>query len=148
MHASSLFLRTPSAAALLRRALVRLELDEFFRHVVIVALREDAQHRQARLVHVDTSAQRHPAGDAALAGYVLHLQHGHPHGAVLSGEAVVLHAYLQLVALRTDLSTQGAETESRPCKNSVSDSPSAFKSTSIQLALQFKITWYKMKYIA
>lgn len=100
----------PSAAALLSRALVRLELDELLRHVVVVALREDAQHRQARLVHVDAPAQRHPAGDAALAGYVLHLHHGHAHGAVLSGKAVVLHTHLKLVALRTALGAQGAET--------------------------------------
>ena len=99
----------PSAAALLGRAQVRLELDELFRHVVVVALREDAQHRQARLVHVDASAQRHPEGDAALAGDVLQLHHGHAHGAVLSGEAVVLHTHLQLVTLWTDLGAQGAE---------------------------------------
>lgn len=106
--------RTPpllllSAATFLGGALVRLELHELFRHVVVVALREDPQHRQARLVHVDAPAQRHPAGDAALAGYVLHLQHGHAHGAVLPGKAVVLHTHLQLVALGTHLGAQRAE---------------------------------------
>lgn len=100
----------PSAATLLSRTLVWLELDELFCHVIVVALGEDAQHRQARLVHVNASAQRHPAGDAAFVGYVLHLQHGHAHSAVLSGKAVVLHTQLQLVALWTDLSAQGAET--------------------------------------
>ncbi len=109
-HVSSLSPPRLSAAALLSRALVRLELDELFRHVVIVALGEDAQHCQARLVHVDASAQRHPAGDAAFVDYVLHLQYGHAHGAVLSGEAVVLHTQLQLVALWADLGAQGAET--------------------------------------
>lgn len=62
---------------------------------------------------MDASAQRHPAGDAALVGYVLHLQHGHAHGAVLPGEAVVLHAHLQLVALRPDLSAQRAGTRQK-----------------------------------
>lgn len=102
-----------SAPALLSRALVRLELDELFGHVVVVALGEDAQHRQARLVHVDPPSQRQPAGDAALAGYVLHLQHSHAHGAVLPGKAVVLHAHLQLVALWTHLGAQRAETKQK-----------------------------------
>lgn len=97
-----------SAASLLRWPLVRLELHELFCYVVVVALREDAQHRQARLVHVDAPAQREPAGDAALAGDVLHLQHGHAHGAVLSGKTVVLHTHLQLVAFWTHLGTEGA----------------------------------------
>lgn len=96
------------AAALLSGALVWLEFHKLFSHVVVVALREDPQDRQARLVHVHTPAKRHPAGDAALVGYVLHLQHGHAHGAVLPGEAVILHAHLQLVALRTHLSAQRA----------------------------------------
>lgn len=102
-----------SAAALFSWALVWLELHKLFRHVIVVALREDSQHCQACLVHVDTSAQRHPAGDTALAGYVLHLQHGYADSAVLSGKAVVLYTHLQLVALWTDLSAQGAKTEDR-----------------------------------
>lgn len=105
------------AAALLRRALVGLELDELLGYVVVVALREDAQDRQARLVHVDALAQRQPAGDAALGGHILQLQDGHAHRAVLSCEAVVLHAHLQLVALGPHLAAQCAA-EGRKAVNS------------------------------
>lgn len=126
MHVSSLSPTRPlpSAAALLGRALVRLKFDKLFGHVIVVALGEDAQHGESRLVHVDASAQRQPAGDAAPVGYVLHLQHGHAHRAVLPGEAVVLHTHLQLVALGADLSAQGAErkTEKDPRFTSHMDS--------------------------
>lgn len=100
------------AAALLSGALVRLEFDELLGYVVVVALGEDAQDGEARLVHVDAFAQRQPAGDAAFGCHVLQLQDGHAHGAVLSREAVVLHAYLELVALWAHLVTQGAVVES------------------------------------
>lgn len=99
------------AAALLCRALVRLELDKLLGHVVVVALGEDAQDGEACLVHVDAFAQWQPAGDAAFGRHVLQLQDGHAHGAVLSCEAVVLHAYLELVALWAHLVTQGAAVE-------------------------------------
>lgn len=98
----------PLATALLSRALVGLELDELLGHVVVVALGEDAQDGQSRLIHVDAFTQRQPAGGAALRGHVLQLKDSHAHGAVLSSKAVVLHAHLQLVALRTHLITQGA----------------------------------------
>lgn len=98
-------------AALLCGALVRLELDELLGDVVVVALGEDAQDGEARLVHVDAFAQRQPAGHAAFGRHVLQLQDGHAHGAVLSSEAVVLHTHLQLVALRTHLVAQGAAEE-------------------------------------
>lgn len=96
------------AAALLCRALVRLELDELFGDVVVVALGEDSQDGEARLVHVDAFTQRQPAGDAAFGGHVLQLQDGHTHGAVLPRETVVLHTHLQLIAFRAHLVTQGA----------------------------------------
>lgn len=96
------------AAALLCRALVGLELDELLGHVVVVALGQDAQDGQSGFVHVDAFAQRQPAGGAAFGGHVLQLQDGHAHGAVLSGEAVVLHTHLELVALRAHLAAQGA----------------------------------------
>lgn len=109
----SIFCRVSLAAALLCRALVGLELDELLGHVVVVALGEDAQDGEARLVHVDAFAQRQPAGDAAFGGHVLQLQDGHAHGAVLPREAVVLDAHLQLVALGAHLVTEGAAIERR-----------------------------------
>lgn len=96
------------AAALLCRALVGLELDELLGHVVVVTLGQDAQDGQSGFVHVDAFAQRQPTGRAAFGGHVLQLQDGHAHCAVLSGEAVVLHTHLELVALRAHLVTQGA----------------------------------------
>lgn len=99
------------AAALLCRALVRLELDELLGHVVIVTLGQNAQDGQSGFVHVDAFAQRQPTGRAALGGHVLQLQDGHAHSAVLPGKAVVLHTHLELVALRAHLVTQGAAEE-------------------------------------
>lgn len=99
------------AAALLCRALVRLELDELLGHVVVVTLGQDAQDSQSGFVHVDAFAQWQPTSCAALGGHVLQLQDGHAHSAVLSGEAVVLHTHLELVALRAHLVTQGAAEE-------------------------------------
>lgn len=96
------------AAALLCRALVRLELDKLLGHVIVVTLGQDAQHGQTGFIHVDAFAQRQPTGRAALGGHVFQLQDGHPHGAVLTGETVVLHTHLELVALRARLVAQGA----------------------------------------
>ena len=64
-----------ATTALLGRALVGLELDELLGDVVVVALGQDAQHGQARLVHVDALAQRQPARHAAPRRHVFHLQH-------------------------------------------------------------------------
>ncbi|KAG7239030.1 hypothetical protein INR49_030295 [Caranx melampygus] len=105
--------RRKEAAALLSRALVGLELDKLFGHIVVVTLREDAQDGEARLIHVDAFTQRQPAGNAAFGGNVLQLQDSHAHSAVLTGEAVVLHTHLQLVALRTHLIAQSAAAEMR-----------------------------------
>lgn len=104
-------------AALLCRALVRLELDELLGHVVVVALREDTEHGEARLVHMDAFTQWQPACNTSFGGHVLQLQDRHAHGAVLSREAVVLHTHLQLVALRANLVTQGAAVERRVTNN-------------------------------
>lgn len=103
LHLSLVALAPP---ALLRRALVRLQLDELFGDLVVVALREDPEDGEARLVHVDALAQREPAGGAAAGGQVLQLQDGYAHGPILSSEAVVLHAHLQLVALGTQLTAE------------------------------------------
>ena len=94
--------------AFLGGARVRLELDEFFGHLVIAALRQDAQHREARVVHVDAAAKGQPAGGAPALDQLAQLQHGQPHRAVLAREAVVLDAHLQLVALRACVSAQRA----------------------------------------
>lgn len=99
------------AAALLRRPLVRLELDELLGHVIIVTLGQDAEDSQSGFVHVDAFSQWQPTGRTALGSQVLQLQDSHAHGAVLSGEAIVLHTHLELVTLRAHLSTQGAAEE-------------------------------------
>ncbi|KAG5275753.1 hypothetical protein AALO_G00124180 [Alosa alosa] len=97
-----------AASSLLRGALVRLKLDKLLGHVIVVALREDAQHGQSGLVHADALAQRQPAGHAAPRCHILQLQHGHAHRAVLACKAVVLHAEVQLVAIQARLTAQGA----------------------------------------
>ncbi len=56
---------TSAPPALLGRALVRLQLHELFGHLVVVALREDAEDGETRLVHVDALAEREPDGGAA-----------------------------------------------------------------------------------
>lgn len=86
---------------------VALELDEFLGDVVVVALREDAQYRPARLVHLDALAQEEPRGARALLDDALELEHRHADQPVLPGEAVVFDADVQLVKvelrlLRTD----------------------------------------------
>lgn len=75
---------------------VRLELDELARHLVVGALRQDAQHRPSGLVHGQPSAQGQPAGAAALLDDVAQLHDGRTHQPVLAREAVVLHADVQL----------------------------------------------------
>lgn len=103
--------QTCLATALLCGALVRLELDELLGHIIVVALGEDAQDSEARLIHVDAFTQRQPAGGAALRDHVLQLKDRHAHGSVLTGEAVVFHTHLQLIALRTHLVAQCAVEE-------------------------------------
>lgn len=94
--------------ALLGRARVRLELDELLGHLIVASLRQDAQHCEPRVVHVDAAAERQPARGAPTLDQLPQLQHRQPHRAVLACEAVVLHAYLQLVALRARVGAQGA----------------------------------------
>ena len=121
------------AAAFLCRTLVRLELDELLGHVVVVALGEDAQDGETRLVHVDAFPQRQPAGHAAFGSHVLQLQDGHAHGAVLSREAVILHTHLQLVALRPHLAAQGAAEDRISSHYKCSTGPMSFFSYSFDV---------------
>lgn len=94
--------------ALLGRARVGLELDELLGHLVIAALRQDTQHCEPRVVHVDAAAERQPARGAPALSQLPQLQHRQPHRAVLAREAVVFHAHLQLVALGARVGAQGA----------------------------------------
>lgn len=97
---------TSAPPALLGRALVRLQLEELFGHLVVVALREDAEDGEARLVHVDTFAEREPDGGAAAGRQLLQLKHSYAHGPVLTRKTVILHTHLQLVTLGTQLTAQ------------------------------------------
>lgn len=92
----------------LGRPRLRLELDELLGDLVIGSLGEDAKDGEARLVHVHPRPQRAPAGTAAPLHHVPQLHHRRAHDAVRAAEAVVLHAHLQLVALRPILVTQNA----------------------------------------
>lgn len=94
--------------ALLSRARVRLELDELLGHLIIVALRKDAEDSEAGVIHVDSAAQGQPAGAAGSLKDITELQDSDAHGPVLPGEAVILHTHLQLVALGACLRPQCA----------------------------------------
>lgn len=94
--------------ALLSRACVRLELDELLGHLIIVALRKDAEDGEAGVIHVDSAAQGQPAGTAGSLQDIAELQDSNAHCPVLPGEAVILHTHLQLVALGARLRPQRA----------------------------------------
>ncbi|KPP70578.1 hypothetical protein Z043_110580, partial [Scleropages formosus] len=97
--------------ALLGRAHLRLELHELLGHLIVGTLGEDAQHRLARVVHVQSPAQGTPAGTAPPLSHIAQLHDGDAHDAVCPAKAVVLHAHLQLVALWPILVAQNAERE-------------------------------------
>ena len=85
------------------------QFDELLGHLIVRSLRQDAQDGPARFVEVHASAERTPAGTAALLDDVAQLHDGHADEAILAREAVVLHTDVQLKGVRLVLVPQNTE---------------------------------------
>lgn len=70
-------------------AAFRLEADEFFGYIIVLALTKNTQQDQSGFVDVQSTPELHPAGAVALFDHISQLHHSYTDDAVFTSETVV-----------------------------------------------------------
>lgn len=79
---------------------IRLELNKFLCYFVIVPLWENTQYRPASLIHMNAFAKSEPTCARTLLHHLLQLHNSNADKAVVSGEAIILHADVQFKEIK------------------------------------------------
>lgn len=77
-----------------------LELDKFFGHFIIYALRENPQDGEACVIQVQAPAQCAPASAGSLLHYIPQLHDSNANETIFSGKAIVFNTNVELIGIR------------------------------------------------